>query len=76
MKILADVSVSVPQNQESLPLYRAASLPEEYIPEIEEKLKPLNLKWADFKVTDNTCKPHPLPSNPIVAVCFLPVFQP
>lgn len=48
--------------------HRAASLPEEYIPEIEEKLKPLNIKWSDFKVTDNTCKPHPLPTNPLVAV--------
>ena len=47
---------------------RAASLPEEYIPEIEEKLKPLNIKWSDFKVTDNSCQPHPLPSNPLVAV--------
>ena len=50
---------------------RAATLPEEYIPEIEEKLKPLNIKWSDFKVTDNTCKPHPLPSNPLVAVSLL-----
>lgn len=47
---------------------RAASLPEEYIPEIEAKLKPLNIKWSDFKITDNSCKPHPPPVNPLVAV--------
>jgi len=47
---------------------RAASLPEEYIPEISEKLKTVGLKWEDFKVTDNTCKPHPPAENPLVAV--------
>ena len=40
-------------------LFRAAELPESLIPEIEEKLKPLNIKWSDFKVTNNTCGPHP-----------------
>jgi hypothetical protein len=47
---------------------RAPSLPEEYIPEIQEKLKAVGLKWYDFKVTDNSCKPHPVPENPLVAV--------
>jgi violaxanthin de-epoxidase len=47
---------------------RAASLPEEYIPEISEKLQTVGLKWSDFKVTDNSCKPHPPPSNPLIAV--------
>jgi len=47
---------------------REPSLPEEYIPEIQEKLKTVGIKWSDFKVTDNTCKPHPLPENPLIAV--------
>ena len=38
---------------------RASSLPEQYIPEISESLKKAGLKWEDFKVTDNSCGPHP-----------------
>lgn len=49
---------------------RAASLPEEYIPEIEAKLNSVGLKWADFKVTDNTCGPHPPPLLAQVHVSF------
>ena len=38
---------------------RASTLPEQYIPEISEALKKAGLKWEDFKVTDNSCGPHP-----------------
>lgn len=38
---------------------RAATLPEEYIPELKEAAESIGLNWADFKITDNTCKPHP-----------------
>lgn len=38
---------------------RAASLPEQYIPEISEAVKKAGLTWSDFKLTDNTCGPHP-----------------
>ena len=47
---------------------RAATLPEEYVPEIKEHLQSVGLKWEDFKVTDNSCKPHPPAENPLVAV--------
>ncbi len=43
-------------------------MPEEYIPEISEKLQTVGLKWSDFQVTDNSCKPHPPPTNPLIAV--------
>ncbi len=38
---------------------RSSTLPEQYIPEISEALTKAGLKWSDFKVTDNTCGPHP-----------------
>ena len=38
---------------------RSSTLPEQYIPEISEALSKAGLKWSDFKVTDNTCGPHP-----------------
>ncbi|KAK9810810.1 hypothetical protein WJX73_009081 [Symbiochloris irregularis] len=38
---------------------RAATLPEEYIPELKEAAESIGLNWADFKITDNSCKPHP-----------------
>ena len=47
---------------------RAATLPEKYVPEIKEHLQSVGLKWEDFKVTDNSCKPHPPAENPLVAV--------
>ena len=34
-------------------------MPEQYIPEISDALKKAGLKWEDFKVTDNSCGPHP-----------------
>lgn len=38
---------------------REASLPEQYVPEIKEALSKAGQNWGDWKVTDNTCKPHP-----------------
>ena len=47
---------------------RSPTLPEEYIPEIKERLKPLGIKWEDFKLTNNSCGPHPPPVNPLERV--------
>jgi len=47
---------------EALPIawaYREPSLPLEYIPELEAAATKAGLKWTDFQMTDNTCKPHP-----------------
>lgn len=38
---------------------KAASLPKEYIPELEKAAEAAGLKWSDFKLTDNSCPPHP-----------------
>ena len=38
---------------------RSATLPEQYVPEIKEALSKAGQNWDDWKVTDNTCKPHP-----------------
>jgi hypothetical protein len=38
---------------------REPSLPAEYIPELEAACDRAGLKWTDFQMTDNTCKPHP-----------------
>jgi len=38
---------------------KARHLPDELVPEISAALEKVGLKWADFKVTDNTCGPHP-----------------
>ena len=46
-------------------------MPEEYVPEIKDHLQSVGLKWEDFKVTDNSCKPHPPAENPLVAVSLL-----
>ena len=45
----------------TLPLHpgREASLPEEYIPELQAAAEAAGLNWADFALTDNTCPPHP-----------------
>ena len=55
--------------QEHLKLCRASKLPEQYIPEISEALKKAGLKWEDFKVTDNTCGPHPPQESLAEEVC-------
>ena len=57
--------------QEHLGLCRASKLPEQYIPEISEALKKAGLKWEDFKVTDNTCGPHPPQESLAEEVCDL-----
>ena len=38
---------------------REPSLPLEYIPELEAAANKAGLKWTDFQMTDNSCKPHP-----------------
>lgn len=45
---------------------REASLPQEYIPEISAAVEKVGLKWDQFKVTDNSCPPHP-PQESLVA---------
>jgi len=45
---------------------KAASLPAEYVPELERAAAAAGLKWSDFKLTDNTCGPHP-PRAPSLA---------
>ena len=32
---------------------------QELIPELSAAVEGAGLKWSDFKVTDNSCKPHP-----------------
>ncbi|CAL8465530.1 g5066 [Coccomyxa elongata] len=38
---------------------RESTLPQEYIPEISAAVEKAGLKWSQFKVTDNSCPPHP-----------------
>lgn len=50
-------------------------MPEEYIPELKEAAESIGLNWADFKITDNTCKPHPPAASkptkvPELLICF------
>eukprot|EP00884_Botryococcus_braunii_P012424 jgi/Botrbrau1/21182/Bobra.0061s0073.1 len=40
---------------------RAASLPQEIVPEVSAAVERAGMKWSDFVVTDNTCGPHPPP---------------
>lgn len=40
-------------------LCRESTLPQEYIPEISAAVEKAGLKWSQFKVTDNSCPPHP-----------------
>ncbi|KAI8469658.1 MAG: Violaxanthin de-epoxidase-domain-containing protein [Monoraphidium minutum] len=40
---------------------RDRQLPADIIPELREAAKGAGIKWEDFKVTDNTCGPHPPP---------------
>ncbi|KAK9833291.1 hypothetical protein WJX81_003704 [Elliptochloris bilobata] len=35
------------------------TLPAEYIPELKAAAQRAGLKWTDFQLTDNSCKPHP-----------------
>lgn len=52
-------------------LCRAASLPEEYVPEIKEALGKIGQKWENWRVTDNSCKPHPPATNFLQSVSIL-----
>ena len=47
---------------------RSPSLPEEYLPQFKESVKKAGLKWEDFKVTDNSCGPHPEPKGLLAKV--------
>lgn len=38
---------------------KARQLPQELVPEISAAAERAGLKWSEFKLTDNTCKPHP-----------------
>jgi violaxanthin de-epoxidase len=42
---------------------RSAKLPEQYIPQFKAAVEKVGLNWSDFKVTDNTCKGHPMTGN-------------
>ena len=44
--------------------HREQSLPQEHVPQISAAVEKAGLKWSDFKVTDNSCPPHPPPSSP------------
>ena len=33
------------------------------MPELQEAARSVGLKWENFKVTDNSCKPHPRPEK-------------
>ncbi len=53
---------------------RSATLPEQYVPEIKEALSKAGQNWDDWKVTDNTCKPHPPVTGFLANVshCYMP----
>ena len=38
---------------------RSPTLPEQYVPDFKRQAESVGLKWEDFKITDNTCAPHP-----------------
>eukprot|EP00775_Hariotina_reticulata_P013067 gene13067-13194_t len=38
---------------------KARQLPEELVPELTAAVEKVGLKWSDFTITDNSCKPHP-----------------
>ncbi len=38
------------------------------MPKIKEAVQKVDLKWSDFKMTDNTCKPHPPPTSVVAEV--------
>ena len=45
------------------PPSRAASLPVELVPELAAAAERAGLRWADFRLTDNSCPPHPPPRS-------------
>ncbi|KAF8070966.1 VDE1 [Scenedesmus sp. PABB004] len=47
---------------------RARALPPELVPELTAAVEQVGLKWSDFKLTDNTCKPHPPPKSLIETI--------
>ena len=47
---------------------RSPSLPDQYLPQFKESVKKAGLKWEDFKVTDNSCSPHPEPKGLLAKV--------
>lgn len=49
---------------------RESTLPQEYIPEITAAVEKVGLKWDQFKVTDNSCPPHPPQESLVDKVCF------
>ena len=36
---------------------KAAAFPKEFVPEVSEAVAKVGLKWEDFELTDNSCKP-------------------
>lgn len=49
---------------------RQSVLPEEYKDEMRAAAKKVNLDFdKDFKLTDNTCKPHPVDKAQVKRVC-------
>jgi hypothetical protein len=38
---------------------QAKSLPQEYVPELRAAAQRAGLDWGKFKLTDNSCPPHP-----------------
>jgi violaxanthin de-epoxidase len=41
--------------------------PQELVPELSAAVEKVGLKWSDFTITDNSCKPHP-PQKSIIQV--------
>ena len=37
---------------------KAPAFPMEFVPEVREAVEKVGLKWEDFVLTDNTCKPR------------------
>ena len=60
------------QRQALIPTCRSPSLPEQYLPQFKESVKKAGLKWEDFKVTDNSCGPHPEPKGLLAKVSTQP----
>lgn len=45
---------------------RSPNIPEEIIPEVKEAAERAGLDWGKFKVTDNSCGPHPPAAESLV----------